>query len=55
MEPLINSLILIAAMLACGIFIGIGIAFGMEIAMRVTGDGRIAILAWARTKKDDAP
>ena len=54
MESILTSLIIIAAMLACGVFIGIGIALGMESSMRMSGDGRTVILTWARTKKDDA-
>lgn len=52
MPEILTSLIILAAMLACGMFIGIGIALGMEIAMRLSGDGRTVILTWARTKKE---
>lgn len=53
MQSILTSLIIIAAMMACGVFIGIGIALGMEISMRLSGDGRTVILTWARHKRGE--
>jgi len=35
-----------------GISIGVGIAFGFEAVMRLSGDGRAVILTRARTKSE---
>lgn len=55
MGSAINALLILAAMLSCGAFIGIGIALGVELAMRISGDGRTVILTWAKTKHEASP
>ena len=52
MEGILSALTILAAMLACGFFIGLGIALGMETAMRMSREGRTVILTFARTKTE---
>ncbi|PZX03772.1 hypothetical protein [Celeribacter halophilus] len=34
-----------------GLSVGVGIALGFELVMRLSGDGRSVILTWARVKQ----
>lgn len=52
MQGAINALLILGAMLACGFFIGLGIALGMEAAMRMSREGRTVILTFARTRTE---
>lgn len=35
-----------------GAGLGVGVALGFEIVMRLSGDGRSVILTWARVKRE---
>lgn len=43
---------IIGAGLLFGVSIGVGVALGFEIVMRLSGDGRSVILTWARVKRE---
>ena len=49
----VSWLVIIGAGLLFGVSVGVGLAAGLEIVMRISGDGRTVLLTWARTKSQE--
>lgn len=52
MDALNSGAVVIGLGLMFGVSVGVGLALGLEIIMRLAGDGRTVILTWARTKHE---
>ena len=46
----VSAFLIVGSGLLFGVSIGVGLALGFEIVMRLSGDGRAILLTWARVK-----